>query len=140
MNQAAILYPAIALAALTFVVLSLIPYQRFKATFFLKQVVVDDFKFGESKNVPPGVSIPNRNYMNLLELPMLFYVVCLAMFVTETVAPVAVGLAWAYVALRSVHSLVHLTYNKVMHRLTFFAFSNFVLMVLWVLLALNLSK
>lgn len=140
MNQAAILYPAIALAALTFVVLLLIPYQRFKATFFLKQIVVDDFKFGESKNVPPGVSIPNRNYMNLLELPMLFYVVCLAMFVTNTVAPIAVGLAWAYVALRSVHSLVHLTYNKVVHRLTLFTLSNFVLVALWVLLALNLSK
>lgn len=139
MNQAAIMNPVIALAVLTFVVLLLIPYQRFKAV-ILKQVVVDDFKFGESGNVPPGVSIPNRNYMNLLELPMLFYVVCLALFVTETVTTATVGLAWAYVTLRSVHSLVHLTYNKVVHRLTFFALSNIVLIVLWVLLALNLSK
>ena len=140
MNQAAILNPVIALAMLTFAVLLLIPYQRFKATFFLKQVVVDDFKFGESKNVPPGVSIPNRNYMNLLEIPMLFYVVCLVMFVTQTVTLVALNLAWAYVALRSVHSVVHLTYNKVVHRLTLFALSNFVLVSLWVILALNLNK
>lgn len=137
MNQVAILYPAIALAALTFGVLLLIPYQRFKAT-INKRVVVDDFKFGESQNVPPGVSIPNRNYMNLLEIPMLFYVVCLAMFVTTPVAPLALGLAWGYVVLRLLHSLVHLTYNNVVHRLTFFALSNFVLVTLWVLLALDL--
>lgn len=138
MNQVTILYPAIALAALTIGVLLLIPYQRFKAA-INKRVVVDDFKFGESKNVPPEVSIPNRNYMNLLELPMLFYVVCLAMFVTKTATPLALSLAWGYVALRSVHSFVHLTYNNVVHRLTLFALSNFVLVTLWVLLALDLT-
>jgi hypothetical protein len=137
MNQIAILYPVIAMAALTFVVLLLIPYQRFKAV-IRKQVVPDDFKFGESESVPPAVCIPNRNYMNLLELPLLFYVVCVVMFVTQTVTPVAVGLAWVYVALRSVHSLIHLTYNKVVHRLTFFALSNVVLVVLWISLATNM--
>ena len=139
MNPAAILYPVIALAVLTFIVLLLIPYQRAKAL-ILKQMVIDDLKFGESKNVPVGVSIPNRNYMNLLELPILFYVVCLTMFVTHTVTSVAVGLAWGYVASRAVHSLVHLTYNKVWHRLAAFVSSNFFLLALWGLLTLNLSK
>lgn len=138
MNQIAILYPVIAMAALTFVVLLLIPYQRFRAV-IRKQVVPDDFKFGESGSVPPAVCIPNRNYMNLLELPLLFYVVCVVMFVTQTATPMAVGLAWAYVALRAVHSLIHLTYNKVVHRLTFFALSNVVLVVLWILLVVNLG-
>lgn len=139
MNQIAILYPVIAMAALTFIVLLLIPYQRFKAV-IRKQVVADDFKFGESETVPPAVCIPNRNYMNLLELPLLFYVACLVMFVTQTVTPMAVGLAWAYVTLRSVHSLIHLTYNKVVHRLTFFALSNVALVVLWILLVTNMEK
>jgi hypothetical protein len=35
-----------------------------------------------------------------------------------------VAMAWTYVGLRAVHSLVHLTYNKVFHRLTLFALSN----------------
>lgn len=138
MNQITILHPVIAMAALTFIVLLLIPYQRFKAV-IRKQVVPDDFKFGESESVPQAVCIPNRNYMNLLELPLLFYVVCVVMFVTQTVTPTAVGLAWAYVALRSVHSLIHLTYNKVVHRLTFFALSNVVLVVLWISLVANLE-
>ncbi|WP_226468226.1 MAPEG family protein [Luteimonas panaciterrae] len=139
MNQIAILYPVIAMAALTFIVLLLIPYQRFRAV-IRKQVVADDFKFGESGSVPPAVCIPNRNYMNLLELPLLFYVGCLVMFVTQAVTPVAVGLAWAYVALRSVHSLIHLTYNNVVHRLAFFALSNVALVALWILLVTNMGK
>ena len=136
MHQIAILYPIIALAMLTFIVLLLIPYQRFRAL-KLKQVVVGDFKLGESKNVPDGVSIPNRNYMNLLELPILFYVVCLTMFVTHTATPAAVALAWGYVASRAAHSLVHLTYNNVLHRLVAFVVSNLFLLTLWVLLIIS---
>ena len=44
----------------------------------------------------------------------------------------ALGVAWLYVALRLVHSAIHLTYNKVRHRLIPFATSNVVLVVYWV--------
>jgi hypothetical protein len=102
-------------------------------------VTADDFKFGESAAVPAAVSIPNRNYMNLLEAPVLFYVACLVLFVTAGASPLAVALAWAYVALRVVHSVIHLSYNHVMHRLTAFAFSNAVLVALWVAAAMHVA-
>ena len=139
MNQAAIFYPVAALALLTLSVLLLIPYQRFKAS-FAKKVSAHDFKYGESSRVPPKVSIPNRNMMNLLELPLLFYMACLTLFVTHTVDALAMNLAWAYFALRVGHSCVHLTYNNVMHRLIFFALSSFVLTTIWVRILLSLSK
>jgi hypothetical protein len=120
-----------ALVVLTFAVLLVIPYRRFKAA-FARQVVADDFKYGESKNVPPEVGIPNRNYMNLLEIPLLFYVACITLYVTKSVDTVSLYLAWGYFALRTVHSAVHLTYNKVLHRLAFFALSNVVLAILWI--------
>lgn len=47
-----ILYPMMALVALTFAVLLLIPYQRFKAG-REGRVSADDFRFGESSRVPP---------------------------------------------------------------------------------------
>src|ERR1700741_2796335 len=47
--------------------------RRFRAVFG-GRATRDDFKFGESPAVPGDVSIPNRNFMNLLELPVLFYV------------------------------------------------------------------
>ncbi|MEZ5945429.1 MAG: MAPEG family protein [Hyphomonas sp.] len=125
-----ILAPMGVLAALTFAVLGLVPLARFRAT-GAKHVTADDFKYGESARVPPGTSIPNRNYMNLLELPVLFYVICLMIYVTGRLTELQLGLAWAYVGLRALHSGVHLTLNIVMIRLSLFAMSNLVLMIMW---------
>jgi len=132
MPQETIFAPMGALALLTFAVLGLIPLRRFRAA-FAGQVGPDDFKFGESRRVPGHVSIPNRNYMNLLELPMLFYVGGLMYYVAGKVDGVVLAVAWTYVALRAIHSVIHVTYNHVMHRLTVFALSNVVLGVFWVL-------
>ncbi|HEV8109051.1 MAG TPA: MAPEG family protein, partial [Burkholderiales bacterium] len=90
--------------------------------------------------VPGAVSLPNRNFMNLLELPMLFYVVCIALYVTLSVDAYAVALAWLYFALRVAHSVVHLTYNNVFHRLGVYAASAVVLVMLWVRFAVELFR
>lgn len=138
MGHAAILYPVFALAFWTGLVLLLIPLARIRAG-RRREIVVDDFKYGESPAVPPHVSLPNRNYMNLLELPVLFYVVCLLIHATGGASALMVSTAWAYVALRVVHSLIHLSYNHVIHRLGAFALSNAVLVVLWVLAAVQVA-
>ena len=135
-DQHLIFAPMGVLAFLTFTVLGMIPLRRFRAS-ALSQVVAEDFKYGESPNVPGHVSIPNRGYMNLLELPMLFYVASLMFFVTGKVDAVVLGVAWTYVALRLVHSAIHLTYNRVIHRLIPFAISNFVLIGYWALFFLR---
>ena len=127
-----IFIPMGAMALLTFTVLGLIPARRFRAV-FAGRARPDDFKFGESAAVPGDVSIPNRNYMNLLELPMLFYVGGLMYYVAGRLDEAALIVAWIYVALRALHSVIHLTYNNVIHRLIPFALSNLVLMAFWVL-------
>jgi hypothetical protein len=139
MDQAAIFLPMCALVALTFAVLLLVPAARFRAAAQGK-VNVGDFRYGESERVPGTVLLPNRNLMNLLELPLLFYVVCLALYITLSVDMLAVALAWLYFALRLVHSLVHLTYNNVFHRLGAFAASTVVLGALWVRFAVALLQ
>lgn len=136
MNNHAILYPIFALAWWTSCVLLLIPIARIRAG-RRREIVVDDFKYGESSAVPPHVSIPNRNYMNLLELPVLFYVAGVLLFVSPCTSLISIYLAWLYVGLRIVHSVIHLTYNKVMHRLAAFATSNAVLVALWIDLGLT---
>ena len=136
--KAEILYPMVALAGLTFVVLLLIPIARFRAA-WRGRVTAADFRYGESPNVPGQVSLPNRNLMNLLELPVLFYVVCLAFYVTGKLDAAALYLAWAYVGLRAAHSVIHLTYNNVFHRLSAFAASNVVLVALWIHWAVALA-
>ena len=130
MDKTSILFPMIALVTLTFAVLLLIPVRRFRAG-IAGQIRYDDFKYGESARVPPDVSIPNRNMMNLLELPLLFYVACLVYLVIGRIDGFALALAWLYVALRIVHSAIHVTYNRVRHRLIAFAASNVVLVMFW---------
>ncbi|HVT35700.1 MAG TPA: MAPEG family protein [Nevskiaceae bacterium] len=130
MNQGTILEPMTALALWTLGVLTLIPVARFRAG-RAGLVRTSDFRFGESANVPPHVSIPNRNLMNLLELPVLFYALCLALYATHLADHTALVLAWGYVVLRMMHSLIHLSYNRVVHRLSVFAVSNLVLTAMW---------
>jgi hypothetical protein len=137
MRNPAILYPLFALAAWTLLVLLLIPIARVRSV-RQREIATDDFKYGESAKVPGRVRIPNRNYMNLLELPMLFYVVGIVLYVTGGASSTAIAIAWAFVALRVVHSLVHLTYNHVLHRLTAFTLANVALALLWVLAGAHL--
>jgi hypothetical protein len=126
MKNPAVLYPVFVLAAWTLMVLLRVAYVRITS-----RLRPDEFKLGESGTVPERVCIPNRNYMNLLELPMLFYVASLILYMSGSASPTAQMLCWLYVALRIVHSLIHLSYNKVLHRLTVFALSNVTLAVLW---------
>lgn len=137
MSPTPILAPMFALAALTFFVLAVIPLMRFRAAFAGK-VVASDFKLGESVRVPAEVSQPNRNYMNLLEVPVLFYVVCLTAYLSRSVDQTLLVLAWLYVGLRVVHSAIHITYNNVFHRLIFFTASVLVLFGIWVRLFVHL--
>lgn len=134
MKDAAILYPVFALAAWTLLVL-----MRLAATRFRSELTPFDFAIGESERVPMKARLANRNYQNLLELPILFYVVCLLLYVGDAASRTAVLLAWAYVVLRMLHSLVHLTYNNVMHRFAFFALSNACLLALWIAAAMALG-
>jgi hypothetical protein len=131
MRAEAIFGPVGVLALWTMGVLSLTAIRRVGAV-RAGRVKRGAFRLGESAEVPADVSIPNRNLINLLEVPVLFYVVCLCLYVTHQTQPGLLWLAWTYVALRVAHSLVHLTTNNVMHRLTLFGLSNFVLLAIWI--------
>ena len=130
MPQTAIFEPVIALVLLTFGVLVYTGYKRFSAG-FAGRVKAGDFRYGETANVPPDVVVANRNLMNLLETPVLFYVLCLSLYVTGHVTAVTLSLAWVYVVLRLVHTAIHLAYNRILYRFGAYAASCTVLAVLW---------
>lgn len=135
-HTTALLAPAFALAAWTGAVLILLAFRRVRAG-LQGRVPVKAYRFGEAPDLPDEVRLPNRNYMNLLELPLLFYVVCLIATVTGAASNTAVALAWSYVGLRVAHSVIHVTYNDVMHRFFAFAISNGVLAALWTVIGLQ---
>ena len=139
MQPESIFEPVVALALLTFAVLAYTGYKRFSAG-FAGRVRAHDFRYGESGNVPPDVAVANRSFMNLLEAPVLFYVVCIAAYVTHLAGPGLVALAWLYVALRFVHTFVHLSYNKILHRFLTYSASNVVLLGMWLRFAAGLAQ
>jgi hypothetical protein len=127
----AIFAPVGLLALWTLAVLLLVGFRRVTAA-RAGRVQVEAFRLGESPEVPEDVALPNRNLINLLEVPLLFYVACLGLYVTHRVQLGCLRLAWVYVGLRVVHSLIHLTTNNVRQRLMVFAASNFALVALWI--------
>jgi len=66
--------------------------------------------------IPENISLPSHNLKNLFELPVIFYAVCLYLFASGTVDAFYVLAAWWFFAFRVIHSLIHCTYNKVVHR------------------------
>ena len=81
----------------------------------------------------------NDNLMNLFELPVLFYALCLALAVTGIWTSWFAAGAWGYVGLRAVHSLVHCTFNNVLLRFAAYLASTLVLLALWIGFAVRLA-
>ena len=52
------------------------------------------------------------NLRDLFEIRVLFFAICLALYVTGFVTPLQEALALGFVMLRTVHSFVHTTYNR----------------------------
>lgn len=78
------------------------------------------------------------NFRNLFETPVLFYALCLAMAVTQQVTSAMFAAAWVYVGLRVLHSAIHCTYNRVMHRFAAFGAGFALLIGMWVVFTLQL--
>lgn len=79
------------------------------------------------------------NLRNLFEFPLLFYAVCLLFVITGLGSAVHAALAWLYVGLRAGHSLIHLTYNRVVHRFAVHVASTLCLLGLWLWFAVDLA-
>lgn len=74
--------------------------------------------------LPASVRWKADNYNHLMEQPTLFYALAISLAVIGEGAGASVYWAWAYVALRVVHSLVQALTNKVEARFALFVFSN----------------
>ena len=77
----------------------------------------------------------SNNLKNLFELPVLFYLAVLLSMVLLIQDPVLTVLAWVFAVSRVIHSLIHCTYNRVMHRFIAYAISCLALILMWLRLA-----
>ena len=80
--------------------------------------------------LPREVQWKAHNYNHLHEAPTVFYAVALALAMVGQGDGLNATIAWAYVALRIVHSVFQSTVNKVMPRFILFALSSLCLLAL----------
>lgn len=71
------------------------------------------------------------NFRNLFELPVLFYALCLTHALLGSAGGLDLALAWGFVVLRAIHSGIHLSYNRVMHRFAAYLIGALLLWAAW---------
>jgi len=130
-------YPMLTMVVLTAIVVGVLAKRRLGAAKSGQTKELSYFKtFQGASPEPEPVQQAQRNMINLFEMPVLFFPACLAAMILGKSDMVTLGLAWGFVALRALHSIIHLTGNDVMTRFKLFFASNFVLVALWVSVAL----
>lgn len=127
MDPSAIFAPFFAMIALTFVVW-LYMYSRRIPFLIRNKVDLDNVRPADiERSAPPELLNPSSNLKNLFEVPVIFYAVCLYLFVTGQVDETSVVSAWIFVGFRILHSVEHCTRNKALPRFGLYMVSTFAL-------------
>lgn len=131
-DQQAIIYPVFALVALTFVIAIWMGKLRVEA---VKRGDLNPgyYALNRGGKVPDYLAKVSQNYDNLLELPILFYVLAALLYVTNKVEVAQVAMAWLFVATRYIHSYIHTTSNHLRPRMRVFTTSGVLLIAMWLL-------
>src|SRR3546814_7360836 len=131
MGPLAILWPVFVLVVLIYAVWLTLFFQRIR---HLKSdpPKAADFDTGEAamRYFEP-VEMPANNLRNLFEMPVLFFALVPLLMITHHANHLQVLLAWIYVALRVVHSVIHIFVRKVQTRFMVYLVSCIVLSVMW---------
>lgn len=114
-HAARLVYPVLAMVFLTFVVLATLGTLRVVAV--ARRLYPNGYfklmRPPEGAELPRGPEAVARNLINLLEVPVLFYALvplAIQFGVTDTYT---VNCLWAFVALRYLHTAIHISVNKI---------------------------
>ena len=118
MTQTALLTPVFTLILWTFAITAIMAYGRVRFT----KDPQDAAHTRDLKGMMPAwVERTADTYNHLFEQPVAFYVVTLSIALMNNIEPLMVQLAWGFVFVRIIHSLVQLTINIVLLRFAIFA-------------------
>lgn len=135
MEYSPLLAPVVALVAWTLVIMTWMAFTRLPA---MKKAGIDVAKLvgGRGQNlegiIPDQVQWKSHNYSHLLEQPTIFYAIVLTLAMMGMNQPINLWLAWAYVGLRVLHSMIQCTSNIVRFRFPLFALASLCLLGLTV--------
>ena len=130
-----ILLPLLAMVFLTFAVWVYLYALRIPE---IKRLGIDPDELqdrAESHKLLTVSGAASNNLKNLFEIPILFYLAAMIAMLLLIQDDLLVRLAWGFVILRVVHSMIHCSYNRVMHRFIAYAASCLFLIFMWIRLA-----
>lgn len=136
MNQTAIFWPMVAHVLLVYIVYGVISVRRRGA---IRSGAVKASAFKTRSAEPESSVTAANNLINQFELPVLFHVLGLALFVTNGVSYLTVTLMWLFVLSRYVHALIHTGSNNLRQRNLVFTFGVVLLGIGWIWFALHLA-
>ena len=133
-----ILWPTFALVALIFAVWFLLFMARFRHM-RRNPPTAESFADGEAamRYFRP-VEMPANNLANLFEMPVLYFALVPLLLLTRHGDHIQIVLAWAYVALRALHSVIHVGPNKVIARFAAYLGSCVALSAMWIGFAVDM--
>lgn len=132
-------YPMFAMVILTFIVAFYLVSIRIHAV-RSKLVSAGYFRLNKGPHeLPAHIVAAANHFSNLFELPLLFYVTCMLVVSTNLQGSLMLGLAWAFVISRVVHTIIHLTYNNVVHRMLAFLVGGLCVLAMWIIMAIAFS-
>ena len=134
MSGAEIFAPMGAFTLLVFAVWSWLGYTRISG--YGRGEISDEYlRLGTGPAPKDAIVTVHHHFSNLFEVPLLFYLGCLALFLTGQVDRIAVSLAWAFVLLRVAHSIIVLFLgNNPKLRVAPYVLSTLAAFGLWLLL------
>lgn len=125
MNNALILQPLAVYLLLALIVSMRMGYLRVFA-FRTQRLHPQNYALRDGRaTLSPAAERTADHYQNLFEMPVVFVTACIVIYITGATDAFYVAAAWLYMALRLLHSMIHVTYNRVYHRFLAFLASFF---------------
>ena len=118
MNQLALLTPILTLIIWTFLIFLMMAFGRVR---FMKNPQDAANSKDYKEQLPSWVNRTADNYNHLFEQPVAFYALALSIALINNFNELMVQLAWAFVLIRILHSIVQITINIILIRFFLFA-------------------
>ena len=131
-----IVYPLLMMVILTLIVTIRLLFFAVKSI-IKGEVHIKQYRIYDGEFPAKFISV-RQHYKNMFEMPILFYLLCTLLIISDSVAPLDIQLAWGFVIFRILHSISRIPNKNVNIRFGLFAGSFIMLVAEWVNYGLKL--
>jgi len=125
-----IVYPLLTMVILTLIVTIRLLFFAVKSI-IKGEVHIKQYRIYDGEFPAKFISV-RQHYKNMFEMPILFYLLCTLLIISDSVAPLDIQLAWGFVIFRILHSISRIPNKNVNIRFGLFAGSFIMLVAEWV--------